>query len=93
MTLFHNLKKLKNLHALIEECLYENTTKLTNFTKLLKDVVVSDNGKIFQDIQFLNFDTSSNSVEILWRNDIKIKFEDGGKIFGATNKLSFQKFK
>ena len=62
MTMFHNLKKLK-MTKLIEGCLDENATRLTNFTELLKDVVVSDNGKIFQDIKLLNFYTSSNAVK------------------------------
>ena len=77
---------MTKLHAVIEGCLNENAIRLTNFMKLLKDVVISDDGmkQIFQNIQLLNFEASSNAVK---------QSKDGVNIFRAANKPSFQNFK
>ena len=64
------------LSALLEQSVDQTATRLTNFTKFLKDIVEEDGTYTYQDVKLLNFNVSNETFKKLYSdiiNDLTVK--------------------
>ena len=54
---------MTKLSALLEQIIDKATTRLTNFTWSLKDIVEEDGNYTYQDVKLLNFNVSNGSFK------------------------------
>ena len=54
---------MTKLSALLEQSIDKATTRLTNFTRSLKDIVEEDGNYTYQDVKLLNFNVSNESFK------------------------------
>ena len=54
---------MTKLSALLEQSIDKATTRLTNFTRSLKDIVEEDGNYTYQDVKLLNFNVSNGSFK------------------------------
>lgn len=59
------------LRALLQESINKTTTRLTNFTKIQKDVICEEGVYTYQDIKLLNYDASNETIKRSYDDIIK----------------------
>ena len=67
---------MTKLSALLDQIIDQATTRWTDFTKFLEDIVEEDGTYTYQDVKLLNFNISNESVKKLFSdiiNDLTVK--------------------
>ena len=67
---------MTKLSALLDQIIDQATTRWTDFTKFLEDIVEEDGTYTYQDVKLLNFNISNESVKKLFSdiiNDLTLK--------------------
>ena len=67
---------MTKLSALLDQVIDQATTRWTDFTKFLEDIVEEDGTYTYQDVKLLNFNISNESVKKLFSdiiNDLTVK--------------------
>ena len=67
---------MTKLSALLDQIIDQATTRWTDFTKFLEDIVEEDGTYTYQDVKLLNFNISNESVKELFSdiiNDLTVK--------------------